>query len=255
VPLVDVIIVGRGGGSIEDLWAFNEEAVARAIAQSSVPVISAVGHETDVTIADFVADRRAPTPSAAAEIVVAAQMEISERIDRQRDRLRAAARSRIEALGRAVRALDGRPVFAGLPARIAMRGRDCGELSHALARAVGATLALRARAAQQMRRRLETCDVGRRLNLIRVRLIGADGRLERAVVARHHRATGALRESASRLGALSPLGVLGRGYSVCWNADRTAVLRDAADTRPGDQVRVTLARGELRCEVKGASAP
>ncbi len=255
VPGVDVIIVGRGGGSIEDLWAFNEEPVARAIAHSPVPVISAVGHETDVTIADFVADRRAPTPSAAAEIVVAAQAEIAERIDRQRDRLRAAARSRVDALGRRVRALDGRPVFAGFPGRIAMRGRDCGELSHALARAVGATLAVRTRAAQQLRRRLETCDVGRRLSLIRVRLLGADGRLERALVARHHRAKGALRESASRLEALSPLGVLGRGYSVCWNADRTAVLRDAADTRPGDQVRVTLARGELQCEVKGSSPP
>ena len=95
VPGVDVLIVGRGGGSIEDLWAFNEEAVARAIAAAPVPVISAVGHESDVTVADLVADVRAPTPSAAAEIVVAGEDEFYGRIDRTRRRLDAAARARL----------------------------------------------------------------------------------------------------------------------------------------------------------------
>src|SRR5439155_3252325 len=98
VAAVDVVIVGRGGGSIEDLWAFNEEIVARAIARCPVPIISAVGHETDVTIADFVADVRAPTPSAAAEIVVAAKEDFSARIDRLHDRLRAGARTRVQTL-------------------------------------------------------------------------------------------------------------------------------------------------------------
>ena len=136
VPGVDVIIVGRGGGSIEDLWAFNEETVARAIADAPVPVISAVGHETDTTIADFVADLRAPTPSAAAELVVAAKDEFSARIDRLRDRLGAAARGRVQDLR--VQVANSRHVFARIPGRLAMRGRHAAELSHALARVMRA---------------------------------------------------------------------------------------------------------------------
>src|SRR6476646_10468922 len=112
---VDVVIVGRGGGSIEDLWAFNEEVVARAIANCAVPVISAVGHETDTTIADFVADRRAPTPSAAAEIVVAAKDEFIGRIDALQKRLRASARARVQTIGRRLHGLEVRPAFAGVP--------------------------------------------------------------------------------------------------------------------------------------------
>src|SRR5436190_3048175 len=124
VPAVDVVIVGRGGGSIEDLWAFNEEIVARAIAKSPVPVIAAVGHETDVTIADFVADVRAATPSAAAELVVSRKDEFCAQIDRLRDRLDAAARARTQSLGRRVHIVDGRPAFAAFPARLAMRERQ-----------------------------------------------------------------------------------------------------------------------------------
>src|SRR5205807_9215915 len=134
VPGVDVVIVGRGGGSMEDLWAFNEEAVARAIARVPVPVISAVGHETDVTIADFVADVRAPTPSAAAELVVSAKDEFCHRIDRLHGRVLAAARGRVQTLSRRVHVVSSRPAFAGVPGRVAMRGRPAAELSHALAR-------------------------------------------------------------------------------------------------------------------------
>jgi exodeoxyribonuclease VII large subunit len=252
VPGVDVIIVGRGGGSIEDLWAFNEEIVARAIAASPVPVISAVGHESDVTIADFVADRRAPTPSAAAEIVVSAKDEFCGRIDRLQDRLQAVARGRIQGLSRRVHFLEGRPALAGFPGRVAMRGRDASELSHALARLMRGSIAARERRLQQVRRRLEGCDIGRRLAAIRGRLIGADGRLRAAAVGRHHRADGQLRGCASRLEALSPLAVLGRGYAVAWSADRTRVLRDASSVAPGERVLVTLADGELDCEVLAA---
>src|SRR5438128_3227351 len=145
VARVDVVIVGRGGGSIEDLWAFNEEIVARAIAASPVPVIAAVGHETDVTIADFVADVRAPTPSAAAELVVARKDEFCGRIDRLEDRLRAAARARVQRLSRRIHMLSGRPAIVGYAGRVAMKGRHAADLTHALARIVRARIATRER--------------------------------------------------------------------------------------------------------------
>jgi exodeoxyribonuclease VII large subunit len=247
---VDVVIVGRGGGSIEDLWAFNEEVVARAIADSAVPVISAVGHESDVTIADFVADLRAPTPSAAAEIVVTRKDEFYSRIDGLRDRVAAAARARVQQLSRRVHLTDSRPAFGMFPGRVAMRGRHASELTHRLARVIRATLAARARRVQQLERQLTTFDAGRRLADFRTRLVAVDGRLTSAAIRRHDRTRAKLSGTIGRLETLSPLAVLGRGYAVCWNADRTLALRDASEAAPGDQVRVTLAKGQLDCEVR-----
>src|SRR5205085_11732375 len=180
VPGVEVVIVGRGGGSIEDLWAFNEEVVARSIAGSPVPVISAVGHETDVTMADFVADLRAPTPSAAAEMVVTAKDEFCARIDRLSDRMKAAASGRVQTLSRRVHVVSSRPAFAGVPGRVAMRGRQTAELSHALARVLRAGLAMRERRRLQLERQLATFDVGRRLAGLRTRLVRANGQLTAA---------------------------------------------------------------------------
>jgi exodeoxyribonuclease VII large subunit len=253
VPGVDVVIVGRGGGSIEDLWAFNEEMVARAISRVPVPVISAVGHETDVTIADFVADVRAPTPSASAELVVARKDEFCSRIDRLRDRLHASARSRIQDLSRRVHVIGGRPAFAGYPGRLAMRGRHVAELSHALARLLRASVGAGARRLQQLERRLSAMDVGRRLATMRTRLVAADGRLKSAAMRRQDRAAAQLRAFAGRLDVLSPLAVLARGYAVAWNADKTRVLRDAAGVAPDDRIRVTLSRGEIEAKVTKTS--
>ncbi len=254
VPGVDVIIVGRGGGSIEDLWAFNEEVVARAIVASPVPVISAVGHESDVTIADFVADRRAPTPSAAAEIVVAAKDEFAARIDRLAGRLSAAAHGRVQRLSRRVHVLTARPAFAGIPGRLAMRGRDISELTHRLNQGLRDRIGGRARRLLTIERQLATFDLGRRLAGIRTRLVTVDGRLSGAIERRRQRAHGQLRENAARLESLSPLGVLGRGYAVAWNADHSRVLRNAGDVQPGDRIHVTLAAGELDCDVRGRKA-
>ena len=225
VPGVDVVIVGRGGGSIEDLWAFNEEVVARAIAGCPVPTISAVGHETDVTIADFVADLRAPTPSAAAELVVARKDDFCAHIDRIAHRVQAAVTARLHRSESRLRALEAR---SGV-----VRGQ----------------VAARQRSYQSLWRALESFDLRRRLGRVRTRLVAADARLTGASDRSRHRADGRLRATAARLEALSPLAVLGRGYAVCWNAERTAVIRDAARVADGDRVRVTLARGELDCHV------
>jgi exodeoxyribonuclease VII large subunit len=251
VENVDVVIVGRGGGSIEDLWAFNEEVVARAIGGCPVPTISAVGHETDVTIADFVADLRAPTPSAAAEMVVARKDDFCARIDRLAQRVHTTMRARAHRLESRLRALEARPGYAGFHGRLAMRGRHVGELANELGRALRARLGARARLHQSLQRTLDTFDIRRRLGRIRIRLTAAEGRLTGAAAQSRHRSDARFRAAAARLEALSPLAVLGRGYAVCWNAGRTAVVRDADAVASGDQVRVTLARGELECEVTG----
>jgi exodeoxyribonuclease VII large subunit len=249
VPGVDVVIVGRGGGSIEDLWAFNEEVVARAIAGCRVPTISAVGHESDVTIADFVADVRAPTPSAAAEMVVARKDEFFDRIDRLAHRLTSAATRRAHRLETSLHALETRSGFGGFHGRLALRGRHSAELTHALGQATRSLLARRERVLNALRLRLEGFDPRRRLAAGRTRLVAGEGRLASAVMARRHAAREQLRDAAARLESLSPLAVLARGYAVCWNADRTAILRRATDVDIGDGVRVTLERGEIDCAV------
>jgi exodeoxyribonuclease VII large subunit len=249
VPGVDVVIVGRGGGSVEDLWAFNEEVVARAIAGSPVPVISAVGHETDVTIADFVADLRAPTPSAAAEMVVAGQEEFRARIDRLAGRARAAATRSVERLQTLTHRLSGRPGLAGWPGRLALRGRHIAELTHELGRAGRALVARHERRYHELRLGLETYDLRRQIGEVRTRLMRGDAALRAAAVRAHNLADGRFRGQAARLESLSPLAVLGRGYAVCWDQDRTRIIRNADTVREGDGIRVTLQRGELECSV------
>jgi exodeoxyribonuclease VII large subunit len=247
---VDVVIVGRGGGSIEDLWAFNEEVVARAIAGCAVPTISAVGHETDVTIADFVADLRAPTPSAAAELVVARKDEVQARIDRLSQRLDSSQGSRLHRLEARLRSLEARPGFGGFHGRVLMRSRRATELTAALRDATLAGLDARARRHRALRAALDTFDLRHRLAAVRTRLQSAASALDAAVARRRLRLEGRLGTAAARLDSLSPLAVLGRGYAVAWDDTRRRVLRRASESAPGDQVRVTLHDGELRCEVR-----
>jgi exodeoxyribonuclease VII large subunit len=246
---VDVVIVGRGGGSIEDLWAFNEEVVARAIAGCPVPTISAVGHETDVTIADFVADMRAPTPSAAAEMVVARKDDFCARIDQLGHRVNAVMQARLHRMRARLGSIESRSGYAGFAMRIAMRGRRADDLSHQLLRATRGQLARRERGYQALRFALERLDVRRRFGAIRTRLVAADGRLQSSADRRVHAGDARLRGAAARLESLSPLAVLARGYAVCWNEDRTAIIRDAAGVEAGDHVHVRLERGELDCAV------
>ena len=250
IPDVDVIIIARGGGSIEDLWAFNEEPVARAITTAPVPVVSGVGHETDFTISDFVADLRAATPSAAAELVVASKDELVSRIRRAEDRLRSAVTASLQQRRAAIHILARRPGLAGWPTRVAGHGRYTAELTHRLNIAIASTVGRRVRDTHTVRLRLEALSLGRRLGQIRARLVSARTRLTHATRHAHTDRATRLRAAVGRLEVLSPLAVLSRGYAVCWTADRSVVVREATAVRPGQSVTVTLHKGELECEVR-----
>lgn len=268
---VDVIILTRGGGSLEDLWEFNDEGLARAIAALDVPLISAVGHQTDTTISDFVADLRAPTPSAAAELVVAQKKELGARRERAAGRLVAAARAALDRRRAHVEATRRRPGLASFPTRLALQGRRVDELSGRLVARAQAGIAGRERRRAALAARLEALDVALRLARIRTRLVVADERMGRAAAdshrARRQRLTAGHRQLAravrdrhasgrrrlettlAKLHSLSPLAVLARGYAVCWNDDRTAIVRRADEVAVGDPVRIRLHEGALRCDV------
>ena len=246
---VDVVIVARGGGSLEDLWAFNEEGLARVIAACNVPIISGVGHETDFTIADFVADLRAPTPSAAAELVVKRKDEFFGHIDRLGERLDAAIHHRLRRVETRLHVLEARPGFAGFHGRIAVRGRHVSELAAGLRQRMDQALSRRSRRHDLLRRSLEQCDPRHRLAAVRTRLVQRDGQLQAAARRRISSAQGRLAALAARVDGLSPLAVLGRGYSVTWDAARTRIIRDASTLQPGDDVSVTLERGAFEARV------
>ncbi len=221
---VDVIIVARGGGSLEDLWAFNEEIVARAIARSSIPVISAVGHDTDFTISDFVADVRAPTPSAAAELVVRPKKDFEELIAVYRRRL--------------AHALRGQALLLRNRYLRAARSYVFREPAHLLARHRERV----ARARENARRALESAVIQRRQ-----RADEAGIRLAHGVQLRSQRARHRLDAARQSLRNLNPRAVLNRGYSVTFSVDGRA-LTDAAEVPAGARIRTLLAKGELLSE-------
>jgi exodeoxyribonuclease VII large subunit len=246
---VDVLIVGRGGGSIEDLWAFNEEVVARAIAACGVPVVSAVGHETDFTIADFVADLRAPTPSAAAELVVESREALEARVRGLGRQLRAALAARV---GRARRRLDALAVHRMIGdgrRRLRDLAQEVDGLEEALHRAGAGSVAQRRRALDRLGQALAHLLPRSRWEVLRARMASSGERLgaagARAVASRRDRVAAA----TGKLDALSPLGVLGRGYSICRRLPGLEILKEAADVSAGGEIEVRLHRGGLRCTV------
>lgn len=248
VPEIDVVIIGRGGGSAEDLWAFNDEKLARAIAACPVPVISAVGHEVDFTIADFVADVRAATPSNAAEIVVDRADNFRTRIRHAERRLALVASAQLDRRRTITGRLDTR--LLQWPTRVVMRDRDCQELGFRLDAAAIDALASAGQKFDALRRRLEQRDLRRITGDLRTRIVRAEGRLTQLIAVRKLAKESRTRELVAQLNTLSPLAVLGRGYAVCWNESRTSIIRSAGATTPGDTVRVTLADGELACRVE-----
>lgn len=247
VPDVDVVILARGGGSLEDLWAFNEEVLARAIAACPVPVISAVGHETDFTIADFVADLRAPTPSAAAELAVPVATDLQAELAVLRRRL---ARGLDAELRSCRLRLERAKAAVGDPRRLVDQRRQ--RLDDLGVRATGALRASLQRQRTQLREcemRLMRAHPQRRIAAQRAAMIALERRLQNAwdsTTARRRRALEAL---TGKLEALSPLKVLERGYSVARGPDGH-VLTSVAGLKPGEAVTVIVRDGEVQTEVR-----
>ena len=252
IPAIDVVILTRGGGSVEDLWAFNDETLARTIAEAPIPIISAVGHETDYTISDFVADHRAPTPSAAAEIVVAKYTEFTERITQVSDRLKAATNRRFEQLHSTVNAIQNRPGLIAFSTRLALTARRVDDTSYRFTIQIRNTVSSLRQQLHARALRLEALDLGQQLPRIRVRFEALNEGLSRAIAWARTEHQRKIERAVARLESLSPLGVLARGFSVCWNDARTKIVRKSNEVEVGDTVRVRLHDGELRCNVTEA---
>jgi exodeoxyribonuclease VII large subunit len=246
---IDVIIVGRGGGSMEDLWAFNEEVVARAIYASKIPLISAVGHEVDFTIADFVADLRAPTPSAAAEMVSGAREDLLATVNSLAGRALQAVRLLIERRRSALERLARNRAFNVAPNKVRELQQRFDEAASKMTQTMTHQLTALRHRERVLQMRLIKVDLRQTIARNREILAGKQNRLISASRAWLKSRRSRLELEAGRMNALSPLAILERGYAICRNA-HGAILRDPARVAPGDRVAVTLARGELDCRVE-----
>jgi exodeoxyribonuclease VII large subunit len=248
----DVLIVARGGGSLEDLWAFNDEALARAIVASPIPVVSGVGHEIDFTIADFAADVRAPTPSAAAEIVVPDGVEWLKTLRAGEARLMQAIRRRLHDGRERLRWLHGRAALVSPVARLAQRMQHVDDLENRLLRALRQRHTdLRSTLIEARSRLWQQSPVTRlRDGAARHRALGM--RLQAAQMRHLSAARGRLLPLLRTLQAVSPLATLERGYAIVSRADGT-ILRDSADADPGTLIEARLAKGHLRARVEDST--
>jgi exodeoxyribonuclease VII large subunit len=245
---VDVIIVARGGGSAEDLAAFNDEALARSISASEIPVISAVGHETDFTIADFVADLRAPTPSAAAELVIRSRQEIEDHASALHERLTRAMRYRLLMGRQQVTELAQHGAFARMMELIRQRQQKLDDLTHRMELAERQLL-------EQLLRRWERISAAVRHYDLRLVLSGMRKQIEGGTAALaaimrnvllQHRVRSERLQTA--LESLSPLAILERGYALVFDPQGN-LLKDASTVKAGDEISARLARGEIHAAV------
>src|ERR1700691_5717330 len=250
---VEVIIVGRGGGSAEDLAAFNDEGLARTVAASEIPVISAVGHETDFTIVDFVADLRAPTPSAAAELVTRSRVEVENQAEAARERLVRAMERRLLQARHALmeRAQDG--AFARMMDLIRQRQQKMDDLTYRLERGERQIL-------ERLRRQWETLAAAVRHYELRRVLAGIRGELDAGTAAAAAAMRNQLLQNKVRLErfgraleTLSPLAILERGYALVFDS-AGQLVKDAGLVKAGDEISARVARGEIAAVVKATGA-
>ncbi len=247
----DVLILARGGGSLEDLWAFNQETLARAIVASPIPIITGIGHEIDFTIADFCADVRAPTPSAAAEIVVPDGEEWLASLRRIGSRLQRALLRSMESRAQRLRWLSGRAALVSPSARLAQQSQRLDELEQRLSRSVGRLLAERRSALAELRSSLWQASPIARVQGAAARHKLLFARLRASILGNLRHSRERLAPLERTLNAVSPLATLQRGYAIVVAADGR-ILRDAADAVPGSIIEARLAQGSVRAKVEKA---
>jgi exodeoxyribonuclease VII large subunit len=251
---VDLIVLARGGGSLEDLAAFNSEQVARAIASSSLPVVSAIGHETDFTIADFVADLRAPTPSAAAELVTATQHRIAEHVATQEHRLERGMRLRLLQAQQCLSALRVDRAESRVTTFLHRSAQRLDDLTFRLESAVTTSLRDRRARVDALAAGCLRHDPRQSIAEARMRLVNLHTRLDRSFDRILKRAAFRLGSLDARLRALSPLSVLDRGYALVFAADG-AIVRSASQLASGDIVNTRLAEGSFTSRVESGDVP
>jgi exodeoxyribonuclease VII large subunit len=251
--MVDVIVIARGGGSLEDLSAFNTERVARAIVASSTPVVSAIGHETDFTIADFVADFRAPTPSAAAELITEAQHRVAERVEILSNRIERAARFQLLHSRQLLDAIPLDRAERRVTASLHRAGQRMDDLGFRMESSVSELIRTRGRHVADLTADVLHHEPRQMLARTQERLAVGTTRLERSLERTLRRWAARLDALDARLRSLSPLAVLERGYALAMNADGH-VIRSAHQVARGDRVRTRLHDGEFTSLVEESAA-
>ncbi len=238
---LDLLIVGRGGGSLEDLWAFNEEVLARAIFASKIPIISAVGHEVDTTIADLVADRRASTPTKAGVVAVPDMRDVLSDLDHQGSRLMRSVRSRVELGGEYLQTILASSAFRNPLLAVRMREQHVDELASDLSASVQSLLARRRAMLQDFHEHIARIEPHRLLGVMAVRLNELTNRARAAITAVVNARKMDLAAREGRLAALDPRSVLARGYTITTNKTTGKVVRALDDVRVGDAMLTELA--------------